>query len=76
MHREGADIAFTFQNEKLQSRVEKMAAECNSNITIEFERLLAKPTIRTRLPCIKPIFISPVSVISLFNSLSIYELFT
>ncbi|SCN46550.1 Enoyl-[acyl-carrier-protein] reductase [NADH] [methanotrophic endosymbiont of Bathymodiolus azoricus (Menez Gwen)] len=35
MHREGADIAFTFQNEKLQSRVEKMAAECNSNITIE-----------------------------------------
>jgi len=35
MHREGADIAFTFQNEKLQGRVEKMAAECNSNITIE-----------------------------------------
>ncbi|MCF7970644.1 MAG: SDR family oxidoreductase, partial [Methylococcaceae bacterium] len=33
MHREGAEIAFTFQNEKLQSRVEKMAAECNSNIT-------------------------------------------
>lgn len=35
MHREGADLAFTFQNEKLQGRVEKMAAECNSNITIE-----------------------------------------
>jgi len=35
MHREGADIAFTFQNEKLQGRVEKMAAECDSNITIE-----------------------------------------
>lgn len=35
MFREGAEIAFTFQNEKLQSRVEKMAAECNSNITIE-----------------------------------------
>ena len=35
MHREGAEIAFTFQNEKLQGRVEKMAAECNSNITIE-----------------------------------------
>ncbi len=35
MYREGAEIAFTFQNEKLQSRVEKMAAECNSNITIE-----------------------------------------
>ncbi len=35
MYREGAEIAFTFQNEKLQGRVEKMAAECNSNITIE-----------------------------------------
>ncbi len=35
MHREGANIAFTFQNEKLQGRVEKMAAECDSNITIE-----------------------------------------
>ncbi len=35
MRREGAEIAFTFQNEKLQSRVEKMAAECDSNIIIE-----------------------------------------
>lgn len=35
MHREGAELAFTFQNEKLQSRVEKMAEECNSSITIE-----------------------------------------
>jgi len=35
MHREGAEIAFTFQTEKLQGRVEKMAEECNSNITIE-----------------------------------------
>jgi enoyl-[acyl-carrier protein] reductase I len=35
MHREGAELAFTFQNEKLQSRVEEMAAECESNITIE-----------------------------------------
>ncbi len=35
MHREGAELAFTFQNEKLQSRVEKMAAECNSNFTVE-----------------------------------------
>jgi len=34
MHREGAEIAFTFQNEKLQGRVEKMAAECESTITI------------------------------------------
>jgi len=35
MHREGAELAFTFQNEKLQGRVEKMAGECDSNITIE-----------------------------------------
>lgn len=35
MQREGAELAFTFQNEKLQSRVEEMAGLCNSNITIE-----------------------------------------
>ncbi|MEO5573357.1 MAG: enoyl-ACP reductase [Gammaproteobacteria bacterium] len=34
MHREGAELAFTYQNEKLQERVEKMAAECGSNITM------------------------------------------
>ena len=35
MHREGAELAFTFQNDKLQSRVEEMAGQCDSNITIE-----------------------------------------
>lgn len=35
MHREGAELAFTFQNDKLQSRVEEMAGQCESNITIE-----------------------------------------
>lgn len=35
MYREGAELAFTFQNDKLQSRVEDMAGQCNSNITIE-----------------------------------------
>lgn len=34
MHREGAQLAFTYQNEKLQDRVEKMAADCGSEITI------------------------------------------
>jgi len=34
MHREGAELAFTYQNEKLQGRVEKMAADCDSQITI------------------------------------------
>lgn len=35
MHREGAELAFTFQNEKLQSRVVEMAEQCNSNIILE-----------------------------------------
>ncbi|MGA7800705.1 MAG: enoyl-ACP reductase [Gammaproteobacteria bacterium] len=34
MHREGAELAFTYQNEKLRDRVEKMAAECGSEITV------------------------------------------
>ncbi len=34
MHREGANLAFTYQNEKLQGRVEKFAAECDSDITL------------------------------------------
>lgn len=33
MHEQGAELAFTYQNEKLQSRVEKMAAEFNSTLT-------------------------------------------
>ncbi|MDZ4154457.1 SDR family oxidoreductase, partial [Methylicorpusculum sp.] len=35
MHRQGAELAFTFQNDKLQERVVKMAEECGSKITIE-----------------------------------------
>ena len=35
MHREGAELAFTYQNDKLQSRVAEMALECGSNIAIE-----------------------------------------
>ena len=34
MHREGAELAFTYQNEKLRGRVEKYAAEVNSEITL------------------------------------------
>ncbi|MFQ5659139.1 MAG: enoyl-ACP reductase [Gammaproteobacteria bacterium] len=34
MHREGADLAFTYQNEKLRGRVEKFATETGSEITI------------------------------------------
>ena len=36
MAREGADIAFTYQTEKLKSRVEKIAASCNSNPALIF----------------------------------------
>jgi len=34
MHREGAEIAFTYQNDKLKERVEKFAAECDSEIVL------------------------------------------
>ncbi len=34
MHREGAELAFTYQNDKLRERVEKFAADVNSNITV------------------------------------------
>jgi enoyl-[acyl-carrier protein] reductase I len=34
MHREGADLAFTYQNDKLQGRVEKLAAELDSDIAL------------------------------------------
>lgn len=34
MKNQGADLAFTYQNEKLQSRVEKMASELGSEVTI------------------------------------------
>ncbi|MCY3750732.1 MAG: SDR family oxidoreductase, partial [Gammaproteobacteria bacterium] len=34
MHREGAELAYTYQNEKLQGRVEKFAGETGSDITL------------------------------------------
>jgi enoyl-[acyl-carrier protein] reductase I len=34
MHREGAELAFTYQNEKLKTRVDKVAEECGSDITL------------------------------------------
>ena len=34
MHRQGADLAFTYQGEKLQERVEKFAAEFGSSIVL------------------------------------------
>ncbi len=34
MHREGAQLAFTYQNERLKSRVEEAAAEFGSNIVV------------------------------------------
>lgn len=37
MRREGAELAFTYQNEKLRPRVEKMAAELDSSIALPCE---------------------------------------
>ncbi len=37
MHREGAELAFTYQNERLKDRVIKMAGECDSDISIELD---------------------------------------
>jgi len=37
LRREGAELAFGYQNEKLQSRVEKMAAELGSSITLPLD---------------------------------------
>jgi enoyl-[acyl-carrier protein] reductase I len=37
MHREGAQLAFTYQTEKLRPRVEKMAAELDSSITLPLD---------------------------------------
>lgn len=34
MHREGANLAFTAQNEKMVNRVDKIASECDSNIVL------------------------------------------
>ena len=34
MHRQGAELAFSYQTEKLRPRVEKMAAECGSSIVL------------------------------------------
>jgi enoyl-[acyl-carrier protein] reductase I len=36
-HREGAELAFTYQNEKLKPRVEKMAAEFGSSLTFPLD---------------------------------------
>ncbi len=37
MHREGAELAFTYQSDKLRSRVEEAAASCGSNIVLPLD---------------------------------------
>jgi enoyl-[acyl-carrier protein] reductase I len=37
MHREGAELAFTYQNEKLKSRVEDAAARCDSDFVLPLD---------------------------------------
>ena len=35
MRRQGAELAFTYQTEKIKERVEKLAAQCDSSIVVE-----------------------------------------
>ncbi|MEA3276464.1 MAG: enoyl-ACP reductase [Pseudomonadota bacterium] len=37
MHREGAELAFTYQTDKLKSRVEDLAAKCDSSLTLPLD---------------------------------------
>jgi len=37
MHREGADVAFSYQGEKLKSRVEDLAAKCGSDLVLPLD---------------------------------------
>jgi enoyl-[acyl-carrier protein] reductase I len=37
MHREGAELAYTYQTDKLKPRVEKMASQTDSNIALELD---------------------------------------
>ncbi|HEX5755484.1 MAG TPA: enoyl-ACP reductase [Arenimonas sp.] len=37
MHREGAELAFTYQTEKLKSRVDECAKDCNSDIVLPLD---------------------------------------
>lgn len=37
MHREGAEIALTYQNDKLRSRVAEMAAKCDSDLVLPLD---------------------------------------
>jgi len=37
MHREGAELAFTYQNDKLKSRVEEVAVECGSSLVLPLD---------------------------------------
>ncbi len=37
MHRQGAELAFTYQNDKLRKRVEEFAAECGSDIALPMD---------------------------------------
>ncbi|NCA69091.1 MAG: enoyl-ACP reductase [Sphingobacteriia bacterium] len=37
MYREGAEIALTYQNDKLKSRVEEMAAKCGSDLVLPLD---------------------------------------
>src|SRR5680860_1435352 len=48
MSRAGAELAFTYQNERLKSRVEKLAGDCGSDIAVPLSLIhISEPTRRT-----------------------------
>ena len=53
MYDNGAELAFTYQNEKLKSRVEDLAKECNSSITIECDVSSPESIIKSKEELIK-----------------------
>lgn len=58
MHREGAELAFTYQNDKLKSRVERFSADFNSSIVLlcDVEEDASIDALFTRLAEIWPTF--------------------
>jgi enoyl-[acyl-carrier protein] reductase I len=64
-HREGAELAFTFQNERFEERVRKFANECGSDLVFpcdvasdeQIDKLFADLATRrsqTCIPCLSP----------------------
>ena len=56
MRREGAELAFTYQNEKLKSRVADAAALLSVNVGVPREVAWEGKTVRTSICAVSPKF--------------------